>query len=382
MKKNKIIAFVLMMVLFAGCENQPAMLVGGMFKSMFNVSDWFSSADKEYEELKNSKRYQEDVLAYCRDKSNDKYTSIQQIKDSLCKCMPWGSCDKGSCSCDVLCPTDFKIFNRTAAVTDQNVLENSMAFTNGSQKFYDSIQGYQGFCWGHASLTSKFNRLAVFDASKEIPYKGDVNQVDRIRYFESLIDQVSNNEPVDIPGFKNLNDFSKHPEIQPLLMKKVGSLWSKHASSFQGTKSVFDNSGLNKSESDKLISDIETRLANNQQPSLLFNQASQFGSAHVVLVQKIYTDPSDSQKYICIRDNNFSPVNHTDCGNRIKVKSDGSLSACRYGYDIATRSSKYICESEIGNASVVHNENRDSVDQVKNLHKKCAADKDCPSKVN
>ncbi len=372
---------VLLLVVFSACENQPGMLVGGMFKSMFNVSDWFSSADKEYESLKNSKRYQEDVLAFCRDKNNEKFSSIEKIKDSLCQCKPWGSCDKGSCSCDILCPTDFTIFNRTTPINDNNIIENSMSFTNGSQKFYDNVQGYQGFCWGHASLTSKFNRLAIFDSSKETPFKGLGNESTRTKYYERLIDQISNNEPVDIPGFKSLYEFSSHPEIQPLLMKKIGEEWSKNASSFQGVKSVMDNSGLTKSDSDKLVADIETRLANNQQPSLLFNKTSQFGSAHVVLVQKIYTDPKDSQQYICIRDNNFSPSTHAECGNRIKIRADGSLAGCYYGYDKTAKSNRYICDEEIGNASIAHNENRDTVDQTKNLHTKCASDKDCPSKI-
>lgn len=378
-KLFSLIVFSAMLIGFSACESQPGMLAGGIFKNMFNVPNWFSSADEEYGKLKNSRQYQEDVLSYCRDNANDKYTSLQKIKDSLCQCMPWGSCDKGSCSCDILCPTDFKIFNRNPKVTDQTILENSMAFTNGSSKFYDEIQGYRGFCWGHANLTSKFNRLAVFDSSKAKLYQSD--EIVRANYYKDIIKKVANNEPVDIPGFKNLYEFSSDPEVQELLMSKVGEIWSKNASSYQGLKSVMDNTGLSKSDSNSLVLDIENRLMNNQQPSLLFNKKGEMGSAHVVLVQKIMVDPLDNQKYICIRDNNTSPRSHQDCGNRLKVHQDGSLIACRYSYDREARMYRHICETEVGHASITHNENRDAVDQVKNLHTKCASDKDCPKKI-
>lgn len=375
--------FVLLFMLmnFSACESQPGMLVGGLFKNMFNVSDWFSSADGEYEKLKNSNRYQEDVLSYCRDKSSDQYSSLQKIKDSLCQCMPWGSCDKGSCSCDILCPTDFKIFNRNPKVSDENLIDNSFSFTNGDMAFREKVAGYTGFCWGHANLTAKFNRLAVFEGTKPKLYQEEEQRVERTKYYQRIIDQVANNEPVDIPGFKNLYEFSSHPEVQALLVDKVGDLWSKNASSLQGIKSVMNHTGLSKNESSSLVADIEERLANNQQPSLLFNTKGLPGSAHVVLVQKTVTDPATNQKYICIRDNNYPASTHDNCGRRIKVNQDGSLASCYNSYDREKKKFYLACDDEVGHASIAHNENRDTVDQMKNLHTKCTSDKDCPNKM-
>lgn len=375
-------AYVGLMV-FVSCENQPGMLIGSAFKNMFNVSEWFSSADKEYEVLNKAQAQSQssESLISCNDQYGAiDFTQFQKVKDSLCQCKPWGSCDKGSCQCEMLCPLSHEILSRNQTPKDSDVVMNSMAFTNGSKTFYEKYEGYRGFCWGHASLTAKFNRLAVFDGTQSRAYSSPGEEVERAKYYQRVIDQVANNEPVDIPGFRNLYEFSSSPEVQHLLMKKMGDEWSKYAGSFQGAKSVLDNSGLTGSESRKLVSDIEARLKRNQQPSLLFNNKKEFGSAHVVLVSEVKFDPALNKKVLCLRDNNLPAISHVNCGNKIAVNNDGSMAYCNYKYDKEAKQYRDICDEEVGNAQITHNENRDTVDQIKNLHAKCASDKDCPNK--
>lgn len=376
----QLLAYLSLMV-FVSCENQPGMLMGSAFKNMFNVSSWFSSADKEYELLNKSEIQSGENLISCNEQNGMvDFSQFQKVKDSLCQCRPWGSCDKGSCQCEILCPLNHQILNRNQSLNDSNLISNSMAFTNNNRIFYEKYDGYKGFCWGHASLTAKFNRLAVFDGSKPKAYNSVGEEVERAKYYQRIIDQVANNEPVDIPGFKSLNEFSSSPEVQDLLMKKMGDEWSKYAGSFQGAKSVLDNSGLSGSESRNLVSDIEARLKKNQQPSLLFNKKSEFGSAHVVLVSEVKLDTKLNKKVLCLRDNNFQAINHINCGNKIAINNDGSMYYCQARYDKDAREYRDVCDKEVGNAQITHNENRDTVDQIKNLHTKCANDKDCPNK--
>ena len=383
MRKTLTLLAYLGLFIFVSCENQPGMLMGSAFKNMFNVTEWFSSADKEYEQLNKPAANSNENLISCNDQNGAiDFSQFQKVKDSLCQCKPWGSCDKGSCQCEILCPLNHEILNRNQSLNDANVVLNSMAFTNGDKAFYSKYDGYKGFCWGHASLTSKFNRLALFDASKPRAYSNPGEDRERSRYYKKVIDQVANNEPVDIPGFKNLYEFSKHPEVQALLMDKVGSEWSKYAGTFQGAKSVLDNSGVAGSESRNLVADIEERLKRNQQPSLLFNNKSEFGSAHVVLVSGVKYDKELRKKVICLRDNNFPAISHMNCGTKIAVDADGAMNYCKYQYDKEAKTYRDVCDEPVGNAQITHNENRDSVDQIKNLHTKCANDKDCPNKNN
>jgi hypothetical protein len=91
------------------------------------------------------------------------------LQEKVCTCKAWGECPPmETCPCEKLCPMDFSLFdredNKSLDLSPQNALpfrNSSVAKVSGKQVFskYPMTQGY---CWGHANVSSKFNRLASF----------------------------------------------------------------------------------------------------------------------------------------------------------------------------------------------------------------------------
>lgn len=60
----------------------------------------------------------------------------------------------------------------------------------------------QGVCWWHSMLTRNANYLAVF--------RPDLPRVNDLEAEKLIRDLTANNQVVEIPGFKNLQEFSEH----------------------------------------------------------------------------------------------------------------------------------------------------------------------------
>jgi hypothetical protein len=331
-----------------------------------------------------------------------------KVRDLACSCSSWGTCSQDVCSCDILCPSGMDIFDRRV-VRQDNISENSLAFTNNGagvgtyghepytpmapapiliktkeeeerlkkrieesnnkpkeimkkEKVKISLKpkdlfGYQGFCWGHANLTQKFNRLAFFQKSSPKKFQDDPAQ--RSKHYREVINKIANNEPVEIEGYAGLNEFSADPEIQEYMVKKVGDLWKKNAASFQALKSVF--SSKTPMSPQETIKDLETRIQNHQQPQLLFNIEGM--GAHVVLVNNISTNEAGS-KIICVRDNNYLPAEGS-CSSGIVLTQQGAYYNTPNG------------QMRVKTFQVAHNENSEVVEQQKNLTEKCSKEKNC-----
>ncbi len=96
----------------------------------------------------------------------DPYEGLMRAtRDNICTCRAWGTCRKNLCSCEELCPSGFDIFRKPPlnnSTEDLSSREHSLSFRNMESMRLADIEGTQGYCWGHASLTSKFNRLGFF----------------------------------------------------------------------------------------------------------------------------------------------------------------------------------------------------------------------------
>jgi hypothetical protein len=365
---------------------------------------------QELEERMTMAALRVDETLECKENADDSFEDISRlsnkVRDLACSCYSWGTCSKDVCSCDILCPFGMDIFDR-GVLRHDNVSENSLAFTNNgagvgtyghvthtpvapapipfvSKEEYDrlikereenskkpkvkekrekislkpkDLFGYQGFCWGHANLTQKFNRLAFFQ--KASPKRFQDNPAMRSKHYREVINKIANNEPVEIEGYTSLNEFSADPEIQEYMVKKVGDLWKKNAASFQALKSLF--SSKTPMSPQDTISDLTTRIQNHQQPQLLFKYEG--GGSHVVLVNNIATT-EDGGKIICLRDNNYLPAEGS-CSSGIIVNQQGAF------YNTPGGAKK------IKTFQVAHNENSEVVEQQKNLSEKCSKEKNC-----
>lgn len=381
MKKNKTIHLLILIstaILLSSCETQIGTAIGAAFTNIFTGRGFQSSSGTEaYEQMKSEAlsgtnhssafgggtgdpacSNPGDALSVLnkRDSSN-----LSGLKDKMCTCEAWGTCDAKSCSCQKLCPKNFEILNRSKSANDDSK-ENSLSFTNSDSDFYTKYKDYTGFCWGHAVITQRFNRLAKFNPN--LGRVGGDDPIVRQRELKYIISKLNNNEPVDINGYKNLHDFSSDPEVKELLEETVKKNWARNAMSTQGLHIVASGEPNPVEETRKLFEDIDFRVKHNQMPAVVFNDKNSASYAHTVLVSGTGTGP-DGKRFLCIRDNNYAPERSYNCQNKMVLNDDGSLKYSSWPY------------RTIGKIELSYTENGNVVEQINNLHSKCASDKEC-----
>lgn len=375
---KKILPLFLIIILFSSCKSQIGTAVGTAFANLFTGNGFKdSSSDTLYEQMKsaklNSKIFSSAEQASCLIETPysvplKNMSEIGKIKDQLCSCQSWGSCDKNSCSCEALCPNNFDIFKMNNHDKDDSS-DNSLAFTNGDIDFYKNYKDYTGFCWGHALVTQRFNRLVRFQKNLPKKFLGEDNASSRLREYKYIIEKLNNNEPVDIPGFKNLKDFSSDPEVKDLLQESVKKNWAQNAMSTQGLSMITSGEPQGTEYYHQLFDDLEFRLKNNQSPAIVFNDRESPTKSHTVLVNGSGTT-AEGQRYICLRDNNFSPERSLNCQNKMILTKDGTVSYSKWKPD------------KIGKVKLSYSENSNLLEQISNLHSKCQNEKDCDGAIS
>ena len=378
---NKKIALLMILLTFVACESQIGTAISTAFTNLITGNAFSnSSSDELYQKLKEqslakAQNGEESGLSTCINQSLDVIGSstgidFKKVKDNLCTCKAWGTCDKQSCSCDILCPNDFSILNRSGHATDESA-DNSLSFTNGDFEFYKRDSHYTGYCWGHAVVTQRFNRLAKFDPTTPRKFASASEFQERRRELKSIIKKLNNNEPVDIAGYKNLKEFSSDPEAKELLLDNVKDEGARNAMSTQGLSIVASGKPESKEYYEDLFNDIEFRLKNHQSPAIVFNQKENSAFAHTVMVSGSGIT-KEGIRYLCLRDNNYQQNENMNCGSKMYLNPDGKVT-----YD---KWSPY----EIGKVQLSYTENSNTLEQMENLRKRCHDDKDCgknPKKI-
>lgn len=367
MKKNLLL--ILLALLFSSCESQVGNAVSGMFTNLVTGKLFSSSSgDELYEKMKekNPGSSAVDLLGSTCEPlkdiiplSNKNSSNLSKIKDNMCSCKAWGTCDKKSCSCDILCPDSFKILDRPGNAA---TVENSLSFTNSDGALKNNDPTYTGYCWGHALVTQRFNRLASFQSELPKKFVGVDHEQERLREYKYIISKLNNNEPVDIPGFKNLQEFSSDPEVKNLLLDSVKDEWKENAMSAQGISMITGSESQGGEYYNQLFDDIEYRVNNHQQPAIVFNEVDNVTKAHTLLVSKSGR-LSTGQRYLCLLDNNRPPFEGENCFKKMILNHDGTVNYPGWGF--------------VGKMKLTHGENANTVEQVTNLKEKCRGDKDC-----
>jgi hypothetical protein len=406
MKKILVSLFVLLTM--SSC-NQTGLAVGTAVKNFFTTPFRIGShAISAFQYGRVAKRQNDDNLVPMECKVKQRSVSeglgnLEQLQDAVrqgvCRCSPWGSCTTAECPCKNLCPDNFDIFKRPEikSISDLSKLDNSLAFSNGGGGSKHEVT--RGYCWGHASVTTKFNRLAFFkpDAKPKYPLKGASSAEEHakaVNYYKGLIDKVIDNEPVDIPGVSNLFELSENPDLQSYIADKVSNSWAKNAMTFHGLAVASSARPMTEKRSDKFITDVEEKLKLNQQPQIVFTKKNEHFDTHAVLISHIKEE--NGVKKLCVRDNNeprhvlratWDPVkkdfeyhpmkNHMfefqsiGCLNYIAKKPDGSLEY------IDDTTEEYRDWGDLGHVAIGHNDDSDAVEQFENLKAKCDKEKGC-----
>ena len=300
--------------------------------------------------------------------------SIEQlanaVRKNVCSCVPWGSCTTEECPCSRMCPEGFDIFKRPGqkSTADHSVRENSLSFINGGGG--GDIEATQGFCWGHASVTSKFNRLAFFDKNEKPKFnlrsRDRSEQSKAFEYYKELIDDVIDNKPTSIPGISNLNELSSIPGIESYMADKVAHAWAERAMSSAGLGIALKTGAMNKKDSVAFFDTIKDKIDQNQQPQIVFTKKGKAMLTHAVLVSH-YIKERDGSTTLCIRDNNRSRGSidrvKNNCVDKMTIRRDGSINYSQWG--------------NLGGTEIAYNENPDALTQVENLKEHCDKEKGC-----
>lgn len=381
MTKNLLL--IALLLIFSGCETQVGTAISSTFSNIVSGRAFRdSSSDDAYKALKKttlSKPSVDTVTPNCipldalNALSVGDQNNMTSIKDQLCTCTAWGTCDAKSCSCENLCPNDFGIFKKVNP-EDLNSAANTLSFTNGDNRFVDSDPSYSGYCWGFSVLTQRFNRLATFSPAAEKKYQSIEEESSRIQEYKRIIAQLNRNEPVTIPGFKSLEEFSTDPEVKNLLEDSVKEIWAANATSTQGLTMVASTKTPSNTELNVLFDDIEFRLKNNLSPSIVYNEPMGFSTAHVLQVSSTGVNEG-GERFLCLRDNQYRAQNSLNCNIKMIMQKNGKLVRQYGAYDPAKPDRNK--PRELGNVALIHNENTDTMEQVHNLRNKCAGEKGC-----
>ena len=249
---------------------------------------------------------------------------------------------------------------------------NTLSFYNSDNKFKND-PSFKGYCWGISLITQKFNRLATFTGGEK-KFDGIEFETQRLNEYKNIIDRINNNEPVSIPGFFSLNDFSTDPEVKNLLEDSSKEEWKKNSLTTQGLEMVSGVTTPSKKEMEAMFDDIEFRLKNNMSPAIVYNEKQKKINAHVVLVSGSGVKPQTNERHLCLRDNNYIPDISMGCYIKMVLKKDGKvIRQMGFPNQVTPAEETY----EIGKVALTHSENSSTIEQVSNLHAKCNTEKGC-----
>lgn len=372
--------------------NKPVVLGKGLYQLLLS---------KNYNSYKKrSDRNLENDLNICLNTRSNNQGSCQ---DGVCTCNAWGSCSTKSCSCEKLCPDSFEILSITSEQTIASV-DNSFVFRNHTdmQPEFDGKDLYpkantNGYCWGHATLSQRFSRLALFEdlCSKRIDnlcdgvvgpkYSKEVNKEKWLGYYKDIIDDIFNNRARVVPGFANMRTFSEDPDIREQLLLYVMKAWRQNSMSFEGLVKALKRR-TSKRKGLKLVDDLLESLVNYQTPILVVGKG--VGETHVKVVWGVKLNETtggivgnDGAITFCLRDNNLQPETNHQCISRKSILKIGAPKEMREGIYSSPTSYRpgEIRDTVIGGVlydiaggvSIPTHEKRNIVDSIKSLRNLC-----------
>ncbi|MCP4911911.1 MAG: hypothetical protein GY909_02240 [Oligoflexia bacterium] len=375
MKRMKFFGLILLMVLVAcnqnmlgvghGVKNFLSLPIDGISNAVDSITgNTYSSYRDETLEYMNAEEINDETINRCiQERSQSVLGPLSEamgdVRDQVCTCELWGTCKKGLCDCETLCPNNLLIFRRPdMTVEDTAKVENSLPFRNDPEDFRESNhQMTEGYCWGHASVTSKFNRLAFFEKDSPVPHEeGSEEWKD---YYEDIIDNVIDNDVQKIPGFANLNEFASHPDIKEMFLNKIPHEWATRAMSVSGLAIALQSGKMTPTEYQSFIDQVDERISMGQSPQVVFTKRDERFVTHALLVHEVKV--INGKKVLCMRDNNYDPEINVNCRARMYLD----------------RGELVYNGRKVGGIEVASNENGDTVSQLHSLVEHCKNERDC-----
>lgn len=266
-------------------------------------------------------------------------------------CDAWGEINE-SCSCQNVCPLDSSLFLINSYQFKPEV-ENSLVDRNHS---YDYPLGdYWGHCWGHATLTQRLTRLAIFRPDENVPYlEGSKSWV---KFYKKIIKDISRNRAQVVPGFANIHQFSQHPLLRNIFRNSLSRLWFDKSVTLLGLGQTSSGHYTKRSRL-RFVERVRERINMNQTPLVVANApiplVGPFLDSHVLVAWKIYENEMGNT-VICYRDSNLAPEKNADC----------------FAHDIISPQGAVLKYWWLSNKSIAYHEDSDTYKQLKSLQQLC-----------
>lgn len=230
--------------------------------------------------------------------------------------------------CSQVCPSDFSIFKDAYQKMQPDTGEHLLDFLNEKKKFRRHHQRTLGYCWGHTTLTRKFNYLAYFDEDNKqeefIPSKKNMRKWRR--FYKKKIKRIMRGKATYISGFKNLREFTADPDILKMTKLKTVRSWWSHAVRMSAVPVFLTNfkRPMNIDEISTLIKDIEFKLSNYITPKIYMANMKKPMFMHIISVYNVIHDEDGSTR-ICILDNHQYEDELRGCQTYLRAYPDGRL---------------------------------------------------------
>lgn len=257
-------------------------------------------------------------------------------------------------------------FNKQFSAT----VEDSLAFrVYEGDDFKDSkFEEQQGFCWGHAVVTQKFNRLADFSPNEKLLDKSGLpvesGSKEWVKLIKAKINSIIKNQAEMIPGFKNLHELSSTPPFDIHIKNQVAKQWAKEAMTFEGLGISLNSKVDSNKRIEKILNKLKLRIDQGISQQLIFTYNLYKFITHAVLVYKYIEDGNNLT--LCIRDSMRIPLPKESCQNKMT-------------FEINSKTNKYqiiynnwgLIGGPVGGIRLGPNDDEQAIDQIKNLSTYC-----------
>ena len=350
-------------------------------------------------------------IPYCPETKLPNSSSVDGLSDlasgldsQLCsECVPWARVSapapfcSPSCSnaCEKVCPQEgLGILDRYK----EKVLPNpkdKLSFRNTNSMFKDADSAlipFQGYCSGMVSSRRKFNMNGFFEPlSVPRDRQGNVMAKDSpelISYYKDIIEKIHDNEPTEIPGYKNLGDFTNDPMIQDIMRQEIADEWAdvtvmrSVANSTALYGPLGGQSKVSNKKADEVISGLQEKIENVGSGTLYIGLGGSFNmhiiDAFAVLPPK-GKNSTDKAK-ICINDPNYAGVGKRR-GHTLSYKN-GELINCTPSVTVKKNGEMTYMNMNVTDANVDHKQDEAAVTKsVARLKSFCKTKKNPPCKV-
>ena len=146
----------------------------------------------------------------------------------------------------------------------QPKVENGLSTVNSNTEYCGISDRSHGYCWGYATMVENFHTLAFYDET--------LPKLKTTAEYLKKIDSIIAGEATVIPGFKNLDEFSKIPEYELYLKLNAMEIWKTRAVRM-GSIHIFKNATkpMTITEQSTLVGDLQKRLDRNEMPKIIFS---------------------------------------------------------------------------------------------------------------